>query len=76
MGDKICAWIMAEMPGLTSWVGTMSEGQIIAFAAIIMLFAYALYAIAAYLLTALSGETYYECEGYEPWMDEELWHDP
>lgn len=43
MGDKIIAWIWAKMPGLVSWAGGLSEGQLIGAAVGGLLLLYALY---------------------------------
>lgn len=43
MGDKIIAWLWAKMPGLVSWAGGLSEGQLIGAAVGGLLLMYALW---------------------------------
>lgn len=70
MGDKICAWITQEMPRLVGFAGSMSEWQLIGFAVIVGLMAYAMYT-AVYNILA-QGDA--ELEPYEDWMDAERWN--
>lgn len=44
MGEKICAWMWAKMPGLIMWSGELSEWQLIAAAVGGLLLIYALWA--------------------------------
>ena len=78
MGEKICTWMWAKMPGLIMWVGELSEWQLIAAAVGLLLIVYALWTAAwnAWLIIAgmsgriLSAPTPWDDEPYEEWMAE------
>lgn len=81
MGEKICAWLWAKMPGLIMWAGELSEWQLIAAAVMGMLLLYAVITAiynAGLIFNAvfggriLSAPTRWEDqEPYEEWMAEE-----
>lgn len=77
MGDKICEWFATELPGLTRWIGGMSEWEAVAFAVGLMAFSYLIYVAGWNLWQGIKyGETLIyidDEEDFEPWMDEELW---
>lgn len=77
IGEKVSAWISAEMPRLVAWVGGMEEWQLIGFTVLIFTLGYALY-VAVYnaYLTAVGAYADEDYLDFEPgWMDAELWED-
>lgn len=71
MGDKITDWVLANMPGLTAWIGGMSELGLVALS---LAFLAAVLITYNFIRCRLSAE----CPDYEPyedWMDYEAWRD-
>lgn len=84
MGEKICAWMWAKMPGLIEWAGGLSEGQLIAAAVMGMLLMYAVITAvynAGLIFNVVFGgriisapTRWDEPEPYEEWMAEGYVH--
>lgn len=75
MGDMVSNWLMAKIPNIMNWLGSLSERQMALFAVGAMILAYVLIVVVYNLYIGIVADVVDdEIEPYEVWMDLGRWN--